>query len=572
MYKYIKTSFKRELLFSFILISVFPLIISSFFMIRIFKLQIDTAEHRKIESQYLFIEDELIDYLDKLYEISKEIIDDDTIVGSLNDENNGDRIEIHQKISAMTNELRRYAQFEIYSSEGVCKYSTNTRTIDTKLPTYWGVLKEAETKKDSFVMQRVRNYTNNDPTTRLKIARIITNQEENKIGYIVVVLNEGTFEYLLDDIQNLRSYIEITDKSLNTIYTRGQKNEDTFGNTIRKRFIKGEDINQLAKEFNIMIYPIDDIGLYLILQREIFFTSDISKTIYNLVIVMIILSLILSVAVSLKFSKELFKPIHKIIDAMHKIEEGDLSTRIESDRIDEFGKLSSSFNDMVYRLKDYMDNKVKQQKQLNESNIKMMQAQLNPHFIYNTLDTIKWIAKENDVKEIVTLVTRLAKILRSSISSDQLTTLREELIIVESYMEIQQLRFDGKFEFSVDMKEHMKNYIIPKLCIQPLVENAIIHGLIDKEKGFIHISIKEEKDMLIINIIDDGCGIDLDTLNALKGKTERRKIRGIGIFNIDRIIKLRYGEEYGLLFRLREGGGTIVSIILPITLQEEDYD
>ena len=139
-------------------------------------------------------------------------------------------------------------------------------------------------------------------------------------------------------------------------------------------------------------------------------------------------------------------------------------------------------------------------------------------------------------------------------------------------MEIQQLRFNDKFKFSVDMEKSMENYIVPKLSIQPLVENAIIHGLSDRDQGHIHISAYKEDDTLIIKVIDDGCGIDVETMDILNNEIERGTISGIGLYNIDKIIKLRYGEEYGLLFRSRENKGTIVTIVLPITLQEEDYD
>ena len=194
----------------------------------------------------------------------------------------------------------------------------------------------------------------------------------------------------------------------------------------------------------------------------------------------------------------------------------------------------------------------------------MMQAQLNPHFIYNTLDTIKWVAKANNIQEISTLVASLAKILRTSISSGQLITLKEELTLAQCYVDIQRIRFGGEFKYTVEMEEDLEECIVPKLILQPLVENAIIHGLANRVDGNINVNVSEENEKLQISISDDGCGMSREMMESLNSRDRKRSGENIGFANVDSIIRLRYGDEYGVSVNAAEKGGTKVKVILPL--------
>lgn len=572
MQKYIKTSFKRELMFSFILVAILPLLICSFFMIQIFKIKIESAHEKEITMQLNKMEDILVEYFDKVDFISKELQQDQLIVQTLYEKDVENRNKTYQVLFTSTSELRGIAQFELYSKGGICKYSTSTRTLNTKLPTYWGVLKAADDNPGSLVIRIEKEYTNVPNDIVLRSARTIVDNAGNCIGYIVIGMKTEDFDNLLDGTYGTQDSIAILDQQWDTIYSTGPDKEKSIGRMLKEQLINGEDISSINKEHNFYISTIGNTGLYIVLQRDEFFTKEISKTMYSISAIMTLLSLILCVGVSLRLSKSLSKPIHTITEAMHKIEEGHLDTRIEIERMDEFGDLATNFNVMVNKLCDYMDYKVKQQQELNDSNIAMMQAQLNPHFIYNTLDTIKWVAKANHIPEIVTLVTSLAKILRTGISSSQLITLKEELSIVQSYVDIQRIRFGEKFKYVKEIHDGLEMCIVPKLVIQPLVENAIIHGLADRDDGNIHISAFKENDKLIITVSDDGCGISEEVMEFLNSRVRKKLEGSIGIYNIDTIIRLRYGDEFGVFFNKIEEGGTKVTVLLPFILQEGTED
>lgn len=564
----IRRSFKRELLFSFILVAILPLLICSFFMIQLFRAKIEMDHQTEIAMGLSRVENSLSVFFDKLDVISRELNRNELVVQTLYEKNEENRNKTYQALYASTSELRRVAQFELYSIGGICKYSTSTRTLNTKLPTYSGILKAAADQPDELIIRGVNEYTSASKDILLRSARTIIDNSGNSIGYIVAAMKSADFENLLEDTYSPRDSIVILDRQWHTIFSTEPAKEKLIGPMLRERLMKGEDLTDLSKENNFHVSPLGSTGFYIVLQRDEIFTTDISKTIYSVCAVMTLLSLLLCIVVSVKISNNLAKPIHTITKAMHEVEEGYLDTRIETERIDEFGGLAIKFNIMTGKLRGYVERQIKQQQELNDSNIAMMQAQLNPHFIYNTLDTIKWVAKANNIPEISTLVASLAKILRTSISSGQLITLKEELTLAQCYIDIQRIRFGGEFKYIVEIEGELEKCIVPKLIIQPLVENAIIHGLVDRIDGNIHINVSEENEKLQISISDDGCGMSKEMMESLNSRDRNRSGENIGFTNVNSIIRLRYGDEYGVSVSAIEKGGTKVKVVLPVIMGE----
>lgn len=562
MRKYIMASFKRELLIGFILVSILPLLICSFFMIKIFEMKIETDRQSENTMQLELAEASLTDFFGKLDKAISELNQNELVIQSLYEKNEENRNKTYNALYTATIELRKVAQFELYSIGGICKYSTSSKVINTRLPTYWGILRAAAEDTENLAIRVENGYDDVTKDIVLRFARAITDSANNCIGYIVIGMKTTDFETLLDDKYNPRDHIAVLDGKCNTIYSSESSEENSMGYILRDGLMKDGNIKDLSKEQRLYLKPIGDTGLFIALKREEVFTADISKSIYSVSAIMTIFSLMLCIGVSVKLSGHFVKPIHTISKAMHKLEEGNLDTRIEVERIDEFGDLATNFNVMAEKLKDNVEHRIKQQQELNDSIIATMQAQLNPHFIYNTLDTIKWVAKVNNITEITVLVTGLAKILRTSISSNQFITLKEELNLVRCYADIQRIRFDEKFKYIAEIQEGLEDCTVPKFVIQPIVENSVIHGFADRDDGTILVTANEEKGRLIIKVSDDGCGMDAETIKIFNSK---EKIKGhIGLYNVDTIIRLRYGESFGISIETPDMGGTVVTVILPI--------
>ena len=200
----------------------------------------------------------------------------------------------------------------------------------------------------------------------------------------------------------------------------------------------------------------------------------------------------------------------------------------------------------------------------------MLQAQLNPHFLCNTLDTMKWISKINKVPQVADMSTNLADILRFCVSPDEFVPLWRELEILHSYVEIQRIRISGGFEFSVEVPPELEDCLVPKMILQPIVENAILHGLDGVEQGAILVQARAEEERLFISVQDNGRGLPPE-LEGPYARRDRELSRGhLGLYNVDTILRKHYGEGCGLyLSNVSGGSGACITAVLPLRWEEE---
>ena len=239
---------------------------------------------------------------------------------------------------------------------------------------------------------------------------------------------------------------------------------------------------------------------------------------------------------------------------------------------DELGELAGRFNRMTEALEENrralllnQESLLKNQKELNEAQIRMLQAQLNPHFLGNTLDAMKWMGKIHQIPEVAEIATDLADILRFAISPKEFVPLEKEIEILKRYMEIQKIRGFSKIEFHLTVPEGLQNALVPRMVLQPLVENAILHGILSE--GEIELCAAEQDNELRILVKDNGKGIRKELIGPY---TPPKEALGhhLGLYNVDTILKKHYGECYGLtiLDRKEEEGvcGTIVLAVLPL--------
>lgn len=269
------------------------------------------------------------------------------------------------------------------------------------------------------------------------------------------------------------------------------------------------------------------------------------------------------------------KPIIEMKTAMKSVEQGDLSIRLRVDGEDEMANLALHFNRMVSRIRKLMNEVYEQQKKLRQSEFKALQAQINPHFLYNSLDSIVWLMRMKQYDRSISMLRRLSQLFRLSLSKGQeIIPVRSEMQHLENYVAIQEIRYSKKFDAEIKVDESLLDYTVPKLILQPLVENSIYHG-ISLEKPFIHIRIcLEDSDRdLLFTVEDDGIGMNTETLEKLRGTVEQGveaesrsqspEKGGYGLHNINERMKIYYGKEYGLQINAEEGKGTRICIRIP---------
>ncbi len=570
IYAAIKKSFKRELFVCFVVVALIPVVVSSLFLVQLLMSKVTREYEKDAMHQMDQVESKLLAFFDSIDDIQQEMVQEEIIIRGMSEKDSWIRNRAYKELYAATQDYREYAQFDIYSTEGECLFSTTSNDNPEVLPDYWGILKVAKTHPDEMIIRKsFQRWNTQEPS--LQLARAIWAQEECK-GYLVTVITEECFEKILSNTYDMQNGIAILDSFWEEVYSTKTAKEESLAQTLRTRRMGSEGLRQTTDGINFFIRNIGESGLYLVMGKEVVFTDGIVRTMFGTILTIALLCAVLCLIMASVMSGYLTSPIERLTNAMHRVENGDLDARVNTYRKDELGQLSRTFDRMTEVLKKYMELQVRQQQELNDSNIAMMQAQLNPHFLYNTLDTMKWVAKANHVPELALLSSSLAKILRMSISETKFVTLAEEIRFVSYYTDIQKIRFNGSFSIDIELPMELEDCMVPKLIIQPIVENAIIHGFKEQGRGHIFVNVYAREEKLYIEVTDDGCGMDEEMIQLLNSRN-REKLRGhIGFYNVDTIIRLYYGEAYGMQAETMKEGGTRVTLTLPVVKEEIDAE
>lgn len=297
------------------------------------------------------------------------------------------------------------------------------------------------------------------------------------------------------------------------------------------------------------------------------FSSNMAN-VYKILMLCVIVSIVLVVSVCLGVSKSVTKPIYKLSSLMEKAEAGDFSVRFHSKYLDEIGILGSSFNHMLEKI-DELINELYKEKQIRlEAQLKSLQEQIKPHFLYNTLDTISWMARDQGAMDVVHLVDALTNMFRVGLSKGKdYISLREEKVHVTNYLYIQKVRYQDKLRYAIEIPKEFDEVVVPKLILQPLVENAIYHGIkMKRGGGLIRLTAEARGDKLYLHVWDSGAGVSPDRLEEIRRWIGQQKDEkgSFGLPYIASRISLSYGQEYGVSIESQEGEYTQVTVCLPL--------
>ncbi len=278
---------------------------------------------------------------------------------------------------------------------------------------------------------------------------------------------------------------------------------------------------------------------------------------------------VMVIAFSVYLPKSFTRPITDLVVITDRVSRGDLNARSDNDSLDEVGVLSQSMNQMIEKINELLSQITKEQIRIREAELELLQSQINPHFLYNTLDTIIWLAEGGDEKRVVGMVKSLSAFFRTSLSRGRdIITIREELLHAKSYLEIQQFRYQDILEYEINVPDEFSEYTIPKITIQPIVENALYHGIKNKRGGVrIIISDRKEGDDLVIAVSDNGIGMTPERLEEVVRGLDRKDLSGsaiYGLFNVNERIKLKFGDKYGITLHSVYNEGSTCNILLPM--------
>ena len=298
------------------------------------------------------------------------------------------------------------------------------------------------------------------------------------------------------------------------------------------------------------------------------------RTIFLMAFILLFL-LTLSLMVVKRIISKVYRPLDKVVRKMDDVASGSLKTRINVEHMGEdFTKLAVGFNSMMEEILVLMDQVKMEQHQIEQIRFNALQSQIQPHFLYNTLECIHWQAMVDGNEEISTLVKALAKYYRICLSGGHdVIPLKMELEHVRNYLIIQNMRYDDIIGSEFDVEEAASDVMIPKLTLQPLVENSIYHGIKVKEgkTGSLFLKVRKRSSDVLITLADTGTGMSQQQIDEMNQHlSEYDDSFGYGVRNVNKRIELLYGEEFGLYYLRNESGGVTVEIRLPYVTQVED--
>jgi two-component system sensor histidine kinase YesM len=282
-----------------------------------------------------------------------------------------------------------------------------------------------------------------------------------------------------------------------------------------------------------------------------------------------------SVVAAWSLSRSIYTPIKKLHDVTTTITKNDLQALMTSDNVDEITELGMSFNIMIGKIKELLDSKIKEQENLKKAELRALQAQINPHFLYNTLDTIIWMAESKKTDQVVKIVSALSNFFRISLSKGMdWITIGEEVERIRSYLTIQKMRYRDILDYKIEVDENVAENTILKLILQPLVENALYHGIKNKRrKGTISVRARRNgEEEILLEVEDDGIGFTPEKLAQLRAELDDdsgdiKLESGFGIGNVNKRIRLYYGKPYGLSVQSEYTTGTCVTLVIPAKME-----
>jgi two-component system, sensor histidine kinase YesM len=466
--------------------------------------------------------------------------------------------------------LRLYVRDEvIYSQEHVNLFGMSD-IKDTK----W--YKLLTTRKDKIIWCPPNYFVGESEENNSIVSAARTIRDPNFYNKIIGIFR---IDLLEDNLKSIVKKANITQKGVAYL----QNSEGAIVTSSDYNIMKTMEVDQayslsLSKEESFWGETIQNGSRLLVGSRNIQGTDWIlvsvipyeeilssSITIRNQMLLLMLLLITLAYVFAYYISGSNTKRISRLIKKMRKAQEGDLELISVTPGSDEIGELMKNFNFMIQKIKILIEDQYKSGQEIKSAELKALQAQINPHFLYNTLDLINWTAIKYNVPEISSMVKSLSRFYKLSLSKGRdVVPISDELEHVKLYVDIQNRRFENKIHLQIKIDDSILDCSVLKIILQPIVENSILHGILEREdkSGNITIIGRLEQDTVIMSVCDDGVGMDEETIiDILNSKSEEN--HGYGVWNINNRLKLYYGEEYGLIFKSETGKGTEAEIRIP---------
>jgi two-component system sensor histidine kinase YesM len=503
----------------------------------------------------------------------REYLANQTLPGTSNNANLEQRITY--ELSSVLNTRKDISSILIFGNNGSIVPYNHIKLNKFADPSQQSWYKKAIEANGKVVISssHVQNVVQDEYKWVVSLSRQLSSEDGEQLGVLLVDLNYSVINDLCNKIKlGKKGYIFILDQDGNIVYHPQQqliysnlKKEmiDQVMSSTTSNFTTSEGKNSRMYTINQSNHTGWKIVGVTYVDELVPNKKGIQTYIFMWGIGLTMIAVILSFILSLRISR----PIKHLEVSMKQIEKGNFDIQVNIESSNEIGQLSKRFNRMTTVIKELMVQNVTEQELKRKSELKVLQAQINPHFLYNTLDSIIWMAEGKKSEEVVLMVAALARLFRLSISKEQeMIPIANEIEHIKSYLTIQKMRYKDKLDFEIDVDKQILSNKVFKIILQPLVENSIYHGIKNNAGvGIVRITGRIVDERILLQVIDNGIGMTAESIRHMFEKTENSGGgSGIGVSNVNQRIRLHFGEQYGITFESELGQGTTANIWLPI--------
>lgn len=441
--------------------------------------------------------------------------------------------------------------------------------------------------------QKVKEYVESDnavtlitsyynPYREKNILRFVlkiytSGSKSQKIGYVVCDTDIKVIQYLMEKYWvNDDAFLWLQPEGDVPVYQMGNlENQDEERFLTLEKSIEegGQDARRLFSNSDRVFFKVAqdkyNLSAYALMPQSLL--RENQKTLTRNLLLIAGMVIVLAMLISAFISRTLSRPLERMTGTVKQIRDGDTQLRIQNCKEDELGELGRSFNEMLDRIENLVSREYEAKLMLKQAEYNALQAQINPHFLYNTLDTMSSIADIRGCPEVSALSQSLSNIFRYSLDmKNPFSTVAGEIVHLKNYIYVMNVRMQEEVEYVFDVEDSILKSTMPRISIQPLVENALTHGLRgSRRKKRIVITAKREGENLIISVEDNGIGIPEEERQELLNPDRKNHTKSIGLNNIHSRMKILYGEAYGVTIESKIGEGTKVSLVIPSVRMEE---
>ncbi len=501
-------------------------------------------------------------YIDKIYDTSSQLANDSKVKDYIvnNDEDQKNNIIRDIQNILINDEFIKSVIIVTHDGRIISNEDNLTMEMsDDMMEQSWYI--NATGAMPYLTATRMNEFTMNKDTWVISVSTEILDDNNNNIGVMLIDVDYQFVEqhlFNVDNDKNTEIYIFDSNECLvyykDTSYFSDSEKKDCLINDMINNEEFDKKTNTATYRYNISNADWTLTSVTILSQLEIMrkkLISDIILVSLGVILLIILLSTIVS--------KRITNPIKRLEEAMEDNKKQTAIIKSDYKSCDEVRSLTIHYNNMIERINELQEENLHKERMVRESEIAALTSQINPHFLYNTLDTILWMAEYKDTEGVIDMVKALGHFFRLSLSGGAShITIKDEIEHIREYLYIQKKRYGDKLNYSFDLDENIMDVRIPKIILQPIVENAIYHGIKEKDgNGHINIKSVQEDGFIKFIISDDGVGFDTEKLNE---PSNRLKLSGVGIKNVDERLKLNYCDNCGVSIKSEKGIGTSVTL------------